>query len=105
MADLILKVDPSEVRTKASEINSQKQLMESLMQEMTNKVNELDSAWDSESGRAYVEKYTNVTREIQDSLEALEQHVTNLNNAASTYEDLESAQTQAVNALDVQDIF
>lgn len=41
MADLILKVDPAQVRAKAGEINTQKQLMESLMTEMKSKVNEL----------------------------------------------------------------
>jgi WXG100 family type VII secretion target len=105
MADLILKVDPAQVRAKAGEINTQKQLMESLMTEMKSKVNELNQAWDSESGKSYVEKYTNVTKEIQDSLNALQQHITNLNEAASKYEEMENAQTQQINALNTQDIF
>jgi WXG100 family type VII secretion target len=105
MADLILKVDPAQVRAKAGEINTQKQLMESLMTEMKSKVNELNQAWNSESGKSYIEKYENVSKEIQDSLNALQQHVTNLNDAATKYEELENTQSQNVNALDTQDIF
>lgn len=105
MADLILKVDPAQVRAKAGEISSQKQIMESLMSDMKGKVNELNEAWNSESGKAYVEKYENVSKEIQDSLNALQQHITNLNDAATKYEEMESTQTQQVNALNTQDIF
>lgn len=105
MADLILKVDPEQVRTKAAEIKAQKQSMEALMNSMGSKVNELDAVWNSESGKAYVEKYSNVKQEIQDSLNALEQHVTNLNDAAAKYEDMEQNQAQQVNALNTDDIF
>ncbi len=105
MADLILKVDPAQVRTKAGEISTQKQIMETLMSEMKTKVGGLNEAWNSESGKAYVEKYENVAKEIQDSLNALQQHINNLNDAAAKYEEMESTQTQQVNALNTQDIF
>ncbi len=105
MADLILKVEPEQVRAKAREINSQKQMMESYMQEMNAKVNELNEAWNSESGKAYVQKYSQLHKEIQDSLDALLQHVNNLNEAAQKYEEMESTQARTVDALTTQDIF
>lgn len=105
MADLILKVEPEQVRTKATEISNQKDMMETYMQDMQNKVNELNEAWNSEAGRKYVEKYNNVSREITDSLNALMQHVNNLNQAATKYEEMEASQSQQVDSLSVQDIF
>ena len=54
---LILKVTPEEVRSKASEINAQKDAMSTYLQDMQGKVNTLQEAWNSPSGQKYVEKF------------------------------------------------
>ena len=105
MAELILKVTPEEVRTKAQEITAQKSMMEAYMQDMQGKVTQVGDAWKSASGESYIEKYQNVTNNIQKSLDALQQHITNLTQAADRYEQLEASQTQAVNALATDNIF
>ena len=43
MADLILKVTSEEVRNKAQEISTQRELLEGYMQEMQNQVTSLES--------------------------------------------------------------
>ena len=105
MADLILKVTTEEVATKAQEISSQKDTMENQMEEMLAQVQALEQTWESESGSKYIEQYQSVTNNIRNSLEALQNHVTNLTQAAERYETLESQQSQAVSALDTGSIF
>lgn len=50
MADLILKVTSEEVRNKAQEISTQRELLEGYMQEMQNQVTSLESSWEADSG-------------------------------------------------------
>ena len=99
MADLILKVTTEEVRNKAQEISSQKDAMENQMEEM------LEQSWEADSGNKYIEQYQSVTTNIRNSLEALQNHVTNLTQAAERFETLENQQTQVVSALDTTSIF
>ena len=49
MADLILKVTSEEVRNKAQEISTQRELLEGYMQEMQNQVTSLESSWEADS--------------------------------------------------------
>lgn len=105
MAELNIKVTTEEVRAKAQEITTQKSMMEAYMQDMASKVSQLGNYWKATSGETYIEKYQNVTSNIQKSLDVLEQHVTNLQQAADRYDELENAQSQAVNALDATNIF
>ena len=55
MADLILKVTSEEVRNKAQEISTQRELLEGYMQEMQNQVTSLESSWEADSGSKYME--------------------------------------------------
>lgn len=105
MADLILKVTPDEVSTKASQIENRRGIMEGLLQTMGGFVQQLAESWNSDSGKLYLEKYEAVKREITDSLNNLAEHVSHLNSAAQTYSSLEQEQTQKVNALADNDIF
>ena len=82
MAELNIKVTTEEVRAKAQEITTQKSMMEAYMQDMASKVSQLGNYWKAASGETYIEKYQNVTSNIQKSLDVLEQHVTNLQQAA-----------------------
>lgn len=105
MADLILKVTPQEVETKATQITNKRTEMDGLMSEMEGYVKSLASSWNSTSGDEYVEKYYNVTREIEDSLANLQRHTDHLNQAAQTYTELEQEQLNKVDALSANDIF
>lgn len=105
MADLYIKVTTEEVRTKAQEITAQKGMMEAYMQEMSSRVSQLGEYWKAASGETYIEKYQNVTNNIQKSLDVLGKHVSNLLEAADRYDQLEDTQTKAVGALDANGIF
>lgn len=105
MSDLILKVTPEEVRAKAMEIRQQKEIMEGYMNEMQNKMVQLEEYWTSDSGRRYTEKYQNVSGNIRKSLDALMVHTENLLKAAERYEQLELSQSQKVESLAVDNIF
>ena len=72
MADLILKVTSEEVRNKAQEISTQRELLEGYMQEMQNQVTSLESSWEADSGSKYMEVYQNVSNNIKKSLDTLQ---------------------------------
>ena len=97
MADLILKVTSEEVRNKAQEISTQRELLEGYMQEMQNQVTSLESSWEADSGSKYMEVYQNVSNNIKKSLDTLLTHVDNLSQAGQ--------QTQVVNLLRTDSIF
>lgn len=105
MADLILKVTPEEVHTKAQQIQSKRSELNTLMTDMKSIVDNITESWNSDSGRAYQEQYTNVTRNINNSLEVLATHVRNLEDAASKYADIEESQGTAAKALSTENIF
>lgn len=105
MADLILKVTSEEVRNKAQEISTQRELLEGYMQEMQNQVTSLEPSWEADSGSKYMEVYQNVSNNIKKSLDTLQTHVDNLSQAAERYETLEGQQTQVVNSLRTDSIF
>lgn len=106
MADLILKVDPVEVRNKADQINTERAKMAALMDEMKQKVASLpNDIWHSASGEAFVDKYQNVTRNINGSLDRLMAHVRNLTDAAARYEQGEATVVQNVQSLSTNNIF
>ena len=102
---LILKVTAEEVRSKASEINAQKDAMSTYLQDMQGKVNTLQEAWNSPSGQKYVEKFNLLAKEIQDALEEIQKNTQNLNDAATQYETIENTQSQAVDSLSTDNIF
>ncbi len=105
MADLILKVTPEEVRTKAGEIDSQKTFMSTYLSDMQAKVNQLQDAWNSPSGQEYYTKFTTLAKQIEAALDDLAQHVTNLNEAAATYEEAENQQKALVENLSTEGVF
>ncbi|MBQ4301449.1 MAG: WXG100 family type VII secretion target [Lachnospiraceae bacterium] len=105
MADLILKVTPEEVRAKASDIDSQKTFMTTYLSDMQGKINQLQDAWNSPSGQEYYTKFTTLAKQIEAALDDLAQHVTNLNEAASKYEEAENQQKSLVEGLSTEGVF
>ena len=58
MADLILKVTSEEVRNKAQEISTQRELLEGYMQEMQNQVTSLESSFEKKLRKYFPSDYT-----------------------------------------------
>ncbi len=105
MADLRLLVTPEEVNTKAGEIDNQKSFMDTYLQDMQSKVNQLQEVWDSPSGQEYYTKYSTLAKQIQVALDELTQHVQNLRDAASAYEEAENQQKSLVEGLSTEGVF
>lgn len=102
---LILKVTPEEVRAKAAEIGTQKSMMETYLSDMQGKMNQLQDAWQSPSGQEYINKFNTLVNSIRASLDALQKHTTNLNDAAAKYEEVENQQKNLVEQLNTDNIF
>lgn len=105
MSDLIIKVTPEEVKTKAAEIAKQEALMEDLMNDMQNKVNILEEYVKTSAGKSYLEQYVSVKGNVAKSLDAISQHVANLNEAADRYSALDNETKKIPNQLSTESIF
>ncbi|MCD7730006.1 MAG: WXG100 family type VII secretion target [Oscillospiraceae bacterium] len=105
MADLILKVTPSQVTDMAGQIKTKKEQMDGVMADMKSIVETLQTYWQSTSGEAFIEKFDIVRLEVSDSLANLYTHIEHLKQVAETYQTLEDQQQQKVNALSAQNIF
>lgn len=86
MADIILKVSTEDVREKANQISMQRAVMETIMSDLQGKINQLQEYFKSEAGEAYTQQYTNVSKNIQGSLDGLMKHVSNLQEAANVHD-------------------
>lgn len=95
-----LKVNPSDLTVKASQIQNKINEMEALMKQMNSSFDTLAQSWQSTAGDAYREKATVLIGEVRESLDNLTYYVKDLNDASAKYEDLESTITSNVKALD-----
>ena len=101
-----LLVTPEEVTAKANSIDNQKAVMEDLMKNINNKIDNLvQEAWIGEAGSAYQQQFQFVLQEIRDALDRIMTHVTNLNEAAKEYTELENEIKSEVSSLDTSNIF
>lgn len=95
-----LKVNPSDLTAKASQVQGKIDSMTDLMGQMTTAFNTVSENWQSTAGDTYKEKADTLISEIKESLENLTFYVKDLNNAAAKYEDLESEIQTKVSGLD-----
>ena len=103
---MTLKVTPEQVRTKAGEIEAQKQRMVDLMTAMQQEVNRLPNEfWQSQSGMQFSERYQAVQKNCQGALDTLMTHIRNLRDAAQKYEAVEQSQVQKISQLNTANIF
>jgi uncharacterized protein YukE len=94
-----LIVHPRYVDDHARWIEQHKNVMQNLMNTMQQKVTRLNCVWDSVSGRAYQDKYKNVTRNINACLTDLSHHVKDLKDAAQQYKTMEDQNVTTVDKL------
>lgn len=94
-----LLVTTEEITAKASAIEAKKEEMMDLKTQMYNKVNQLSSVFDSESGHDFEAKYPVVDSNAQRALERIMTHVTNLKQAAQEFETAEAENRATVGSL------
>ncbi|MCL2016894.1 MAG: WXG100 family type VII secretion target [Defluviitaleaceae bacterium] len=103
---MTLRVTPDQVRSSASRIRNQNERMRSIMTEMQSVVDQLpQEQWDANSGRDFNSRYREIRRSSEGALTTLMQHITNLENAAQEYDNVERAQQQKVSALNQANVF
>lgn len=95
-----LKVTPADLNTKAQQIQAKIQAMTDILNQMNTSFGTVSENWQSTSGDAYRDKAEILIKEINESLENLSYYVTDLNEAANKYEELESEIHGKVSALD-----
>ncbi len=95
-----LKVNPADLEGKAQQIEGKIGTMTDLMSQMTASFNTVAENWQSTSGDEYKNKAETLISEIKESLENLSFYVSDLREAASKFEQLESEIQSKVSALD-----
>lgn len=103
---MTLRVSPEQVRNSANQIESQKRMMDQLMQSMSQAVTALpQEAWASVSGTNFAQQYQAVQRECQGALNNLITNIANLRKAADEYDRIEQSQKQKIGNLNTGNIF
>lgn len=95
-----LKVKPSDLNTKAQQVQAKIQAMNDLLTLMTSSINTVNENWQSTSGEAFAKLAEKLIQEIKESLENLGFYVKDLNEAATKYEDLETKIQGSVSSLE-----
>lgn len=105
MADLVLKVSTEEVRQKAAQIETQKAAMEGIMNDLQSKITLLGTYFKSDAGSNYAAQYTTVSKNIQQSLNALMKHTSNLKEMADKLDNDNNDVTKKASNLSTEQIF
>ncbi|MBT9778508.1 WXG100 family type VII secretion target [Clostridium sp. MCC353] len=90
----ILKVTPEKLTEGAANFGNSGRTVSSLTSEMMSTVKNLSTVWEGEASAAYVNKFTQLQDDIERMNRMIQEHVTDLNDMARTYQDAENANTQ-----------
>ena len=90
----ILKVTPEKLTEGASNFGNSGKTVSSLTSEMMTTVKNLSAVWEGEASSAYVNKFSQLQDDIERMNRMIQEHVTDLNDMARTYQDAENANTQ-----------
>lgn len=105
MADIILKVTPTELLAKASEMASQKQQLSSIMESCKTEIKSLQGAWKSEAAEQFQNKFNQVYNDIDNMLAIVEAYITTINETASIYERSETTAKSDSESLPTEGVF
>ena len=90
----ILKVTPEKLTEGAANFGNSGKTVSSLTSEMMTTVKNLSTVWEGEASAAYVNKFSQLQDDIERMNRMIQEHVTDLNDMARTYQDAENANTQ-----------
>lgn len=105
MADLILKVQPNVLISKASEMATQKNTISSIMEQCKNEINSLQAAWKSEAADAYRAKFNGVYDDIDNMILIVDSYIKTVNDLANIYEQAEKKAATASEGLPTDGVF
>lgn len=98
-AEGIIKVNPEQLNSTASEFGGQATSMQNLTGQMMNIVTGLTSAWKGEASTAYIGKFQNLQDDMDKMFRMIQEHSTDLQEMATAYITAENQNAEAAQAL------
>lgn len=86
-----LRVDPSVLQSQAQELGKYVSTMRRLFESVASSVNGLANYWEGEASDEYRKRYERLKPEIEEMLNRLGEHSTDLNSIAAVYTGVESS--------------
>ena len=103
--DMILKVEPQVLTTKAGEMTSERAQINSLMDQAKSDINSLQGVWRSEASDEYQNKFKMVYDDIETMLTLVQNHINGLNEAANIYVAMEQTAKSQTEGLPTDGVF
>ena len=105
MADIILKVEPQQIISKASEFQTCRGNISNLMDEVKNNINSIKDGFDSEAGQTFLTKFNNCYDDINNMLAIMDSYIKSLNDVANIMTNAEKSAASVAEALPVDGVF
>jgi len=94
-----LRVTPEKLKNKSQEFNACDRQVQTLTQQMLDIVGQLSGTWAGEAATAYYNKLKGMSNDMQKLHRMIQEHTTDLNDIANTYQQGEQKAVQTAAAL------
>ncbi len=94
-----LRVTPEKLRAKSQQFSTCDKTVQSLTRQMLDIVNQLRSTWQGEGATGYYNKLNSMNNDMQKLHRMIQEHTTDLNDIANTYQQGEQKAVQTAAAL------
>lgn len=98
----ILKVTPEKLMQASSAFESAGSTVNSITQEMLTIINNLKSVWQGEAASGYTNRFNGLADDIEKINRMIAEHVSDLNQMATEYQQAENESLEQANALTME---
>jgi len=102
--DGILRVTPEKMLSASGQFQQSDNTVNNLTKNMLDIVNQLNSTWAGEAATGYYTKLKGLEGDMQKLHKMIQEHATDLQDMAKTYQEAEKANLQTANALKTNEI-
>lgn len=99
-----IKVTPQELKNASSRFGTSDQNVANLTNQMMDIVNQLNPTWAGEAATGYYNKLKGLQGDMTKLHQMINEHVSDLNDMATVYEQAEAANVQTASSLKVNEI-
>ena len=99
-----LRVTPEKLKNKSQEFNASDRQVQTLTRQMLDIVGQLSGTWAGDAASAYYTKLKGMSNDMQKLHKMINEHTTDLNEIATTYQQSEQRAVQAASSLKVNNI-
>ena len=103
--NIILKVQPEVLVSKAGELANEKTAIMGLMDQAKAEVTSLTGTWKSEASDEFQNRFKQIYDDIENMLAIVSEHISDLNESASIYTTAEKAAKSAAEGLPTEGVF